>query len=213
MSQLPLHQQLYLMAHDDQGGAYIHLPSLGLGLAGAIVLDLMLAERLAVHEGVVWARAEQPTGDPLTNTVLQAIDHLENQRSLLFWIRLISTDAYDRVSGGLISGGLLSRTTTKRRLGTRKDVFVPTDLGVSARIQSTVLHLFHGRSAGDPATAALCGLIGVLCLERTLDSAEGTANQVRKRLRQVADEHVPSARIVLDLVGDLLGEAAVAVNR
>ena len=213
MSPLPLHQQLYLMAHDEEGGALIHVPSLGLGLAGAIVLDLMLAERLVVHEGVVWARAEQPTGDPLTTTVLQAIDHLEKPRSLLFWVRLISTDAYDRVSGGLISGGMLTRTTVRRRIGVKKDVFVPTDPGVTARIQSTVLHLYHGRSAGDPVTAALCGLIGVLCLERTLDSAEGTTNQVRKRLRQVAEDHVEPARMVLDLIADLLGEAAIAVHR
>lgn len=212
MSPLPLHQQLYLTAHDEQGNAYIHLSSLSLGLAGAIVLDLLLSERMVVHEGLVWAHPDHATGDPLTTTVLQAIDHLEKHRSMLFWVRLISSDAYDRVSGGLISAGLLSRVT-RRKMGVRKDVFVPSDPGATARILSNALHLYHGRTAGDPLTAALCGLIGVLGLERGLDSAQGTTNQVRKRLRQVADEHAPAAGPILDLVGDLLGEAAIAVSR
>jgi Golgi phosphoprotein 3 (GPP34) len=208
---LPLHQELYLVAHDNKGNPLIHLPLLSLGLAGAVLLDLMLTERIVVHGGLPAVHISQPVGEPVSDTIIQAILRAPEPRTLVYWIPTVSKDIYDRVSGGLVAGGLLSRTS-RRRMGVRTDVLAPTEPGKRARIQSDVQHAVNGRWATEPASGVLCGLIGVLRLERTL-GIEGQTADVLRRLRELSDTHYPESGPVFDLILDLLGESATAAFR
>ena len=63
MPTLPLHQELFLLAHDERGNALIPTPSLSLGLSGAVLLDLMLSGRIVVHSGLPAVQRPAPVGD------------------------------------------------------------------------------------------------------------------------------------------------------
>ncbi|WP_043627636.1 GOLPH3/VPS74 family protein [Nonomuraea candida] len=62
MTRLPLHHDLYLLAHDQSGKPLVHASSLALGLAGAALLDLLLAGRIVPSAGRLAVRP-LPSGD------------------------------------------------------------------------------------------------------------------------------------------------------
>jgi Golgi phosphoprotein 3 (GPP34) len=80
MARLPLHAELFLLAHDDDTGEpHINRRSLALGLAGAILLQLWLTQRVAIgwtydmatrrwapKPGRIALTTADPTGDPLS---------------------------------------------------------------------------------------------------------------------------------------------------
>src|SRR5436305_412890 len=87
MARLPLTAELYLLAHDVYTGRLlIYKESLANGLAGAVLLDLWLDDRVAVgwaydHRSQQWrsdpgrlTRLQTgPVGGPLTGTALAAV--------------------------------------------------------------------------------------------------------------------------------------------
>src|SRR5690349_21450491 len=84
---LPLRAELYLLAHDvDTGRPYVNEQSLAVGLAGAILLELWLAGRIAIGFSYDLIRSQwrqdpgrltivhaDSLGDPLTDAALATI--------------------------------------------------------------------------------------------------------------------------------------------
>jgi len=208
---LPLYQTLFLTAHDEHGAPLIHLPSLGLGLAGAAVLDLMLDKRLALQNTQAWALVAEPFGDLVTDTLVRTLGRDGAPYPLAFWLKAGAAGMYDQVAHVLIGEGRLT-VGSRRRFGLRRQVLVPTDPVTRARIQTNLLHVFHGRLSGDPAWAALCGLVGALRLERTMD-VETNTHDTLTRLRWIANTQYPDCAVVLAVMEDLLGDTAVAAYR
>ncbi len=208
---LPLYQALFLAAHDERGESLIHLPSLGLGLAGAAVLDLLLEKRLALQNTQAWALVTEPFGDLVTDTLVRTLGRDGAPYPLAFWLKAGAAGMYDQVAHVLTAEGRLI-AAGRRRFGKRRQVLIPADPVTLARMQTDLLHVFHGRTTGDPCWAALCGLLGALRLERIIDVETNTPTTL-KRLHWISATQFPDSAVVLEVLDDLLGATAVAAYR
>ena len=163
-----LRTDVFLLAHDEAGRLLGSEASIGAGLAGATLIELLLANRVAVVDGRLDVIDSALTGDEEADATLEAIGANTAPCGPRAWVSWISHGAYDRVAGGLAAAGVVRRTSA-RRLG-----LVPVQRCLPAqdedlvRVRGRVRYAIHGTQLPDPYTAALCGLVRVLRLESSL---------------------------------------------
>jgi hypothetical protein len=168
MRQLTMREDVFLLAHDDAGKLLIPETSLGAGLAGATLIGLLLDGKVGVGDGRLEVFDDKPTGDAEADATLDAIGANTAPCGPRAWVSWISHGAYERVGDAMVEAGLVKRIVV-RRLG-----FVPltrtqaSDQADLVRVRSRVRYAIHGRDLPDAETAALCGLVRVLRLERSL---------------------------------------------
>ncbi|GAA1582925.1 GOLPH3/VPS74 family protein [Actinoplanes couchii] len=240
-SGLPLHAELYLLAHDDDTGALlINQQALELGLAGALMLELAFAEHVAVGYRYDEFRSEwQPrpghltrcrteaTGNTLLDAALAAIEQTRRRHSddehLRAWLcSFAAADLYERARAALVAVGLLQRVQRRRLAGlVRSEVYLPVHYGFAvrarARIRNAVAHhtqtARHRPSSPSDQTAALCGLVNALELAEFLYDAMPLSD-LSRWLGQVAEHqnHV-AVTAVVQAVDAGRGDLAVVAFR
>jgi hypothetical protein len=110
---LTLYEELFLLAVDDEKG--VVLPSLGkalnLGLAGAVLAELALQNRVRVSEKRrLEVNDTSQFDDKLLDKVLGEIASSEKARKISFWVDLLSARPYKlrkRVEDTLVAKGLI----------------------------------------------------------------------------------------------------------
>ncbi|MBO3741630.1 GOLPH3/VPS74 family protein [Actinoplanes flavus] len=123
---------LFRLAHRDHDGRPLldeHVT--GLGLAAALLAELVLAKRLALPGGQVMIVDTEPPIDALAHTVL---DRLAAERAALpvrTWLAYLARTAHQDVAERLSRAGHLRKTTERRLLG-RRVRYVPTDMNTAA---------------------------------------------------------------------------------
>ncbi|NUR27357.1 MAG: GPP34 family phosphoprotein, partial [Catenulispora sp.] len=167
MERLTLRDELYLLAHDDRGEPRIHTGSLSIGLAGACLIDLVIARRLTVDRGRLQMQDTSRTNDAISDWIIAQLVTSNTMRELRWWLAGIAGEIYDRTSGGLHAKGIVTKTTQRRLLGTTTR-YPPVNDSVIGPIRAMAWYVVHGRERPDDQCAALCGLLGVLRLEDTL---------------------------------------------
>jgi hypothetical protein len=235
---LPLHAELYLLAHDDDTGErLINQQSLAIGLAGALLLELSLEGHVAVgyvynEFSRVWERQPGrltvcrpgPAGSMPLDDALTAVERtVRTQLSgdqLRAWLRsFAATDLYERVRAALVAVGLLQRTQ-RRRLGglVKTEMHLPIHYGYAVRARAHVQDAVtfhqqrgpHRYAAPDDQCVALCGLIGALELAEFLYDAMPT-RELTEWLRYVVTAHEnPTIAAVVQAVDAGRGDLAVA---
>ncbi|MEU6072520.1 GPP34 family phosphoprotein [Micromonospora sp. NPDC047074] len=218
--ELPLRDELYLLAHnDDTGQPHIHRQALALGLAGAVLIDLVLTGRTALNgdtSGVgvqrVRLNIDRPVGDLIADTALTSLRHTHPAPPLRNWIRGFADHLYERTRAGLHAAGIL-RHTSRRRLGglIRADTYLPTHNRWPVIARARLRFLADGREQPDNHTAALAGLVVALHLTHHLylsDTATVTA-----QLRAIADQHHRPVRDITAAVDAAVGDLATATYR
>ena len=187
--QLPLGDDLYLAAHDNAKGRCMLSPAtLGLGLAAALLGELVLWRRLDIRENSLVVIDNRPTADPATSAVLENLLREGQHRAVRDWIAFLATGvATDLIERRLARAGAVRRQEKRGLLGT-KVRFVPTEPGLAAwpgtriRIAATRGELL------DSADLVLTGLVLATGLDQhvlvTLESRERDQlfDQMRRRL-------------------------------
>ncbi|GAB2603672.1 hypothetical protein Aab01nite_47960 [Paractinoplanes abujensis] len=203
-AQLPLADDLFLTAHDTVKGKCLLSPAtLGLGMAAALIGELVLWRRLDVVDGKLQIIDDRPTGDPAANAVLDQLLREGHHRLVRDWISFLATGvATDLVERRLARAALVQRQE-KRGLFGSKVSFVPSD-SMIAGWPATRIRTFVGRGELlDIPDLVLTGLILATGLDQhvflTLDTRDRTAlfDQLKRRL----------PAMLLELVGQ--AEAAV----
>src|SRR5690606_33063628 len=87
--------------------------SVDYGLAGALLMELMLADRVTVSDKRTAVTDPAPTGDPLADQALALIAGSRRGRKPKDWIGPISKGLRDRVLDRLVQAGLLRREQGK----------------------------------------------------------------------------------------------------
>jgi hypothetical protein len=234
---LPLHAELYLMAHDDDTGRQlINEHSLAIGLAGALLLELSFTGRVHIgwafdHKLRQW-RPEPgrlavvrtgPTPSPLLDAALAAVERTVRIQTcgdqLRAWLRgFAASDLCDRVRADMIMVGLLRRTQVRRYAGlVRTETYLPVHERYAVRARAHVRDAvaYHERAgrhraAPDDQTVALCGLTAALELAEFLYDGR-SIRELTDWLRYVVDEHdEPAIRAVVTAVDAGRGDLAVA---
>jgi hypothetical protein len=214
MDRLRLHQELYLLAHDEEGRPVIHMPALRLGLAGAVLLDLVLTARLDLVGGQLVVHDRTAIGDGVVDTVVPALlaDRHRQDRQLRTWLKRLAEDADERTRASLVAAGVLARTS-RRGLGiVPRTTYEPTSHAPTVIARSGPRYAVHGHQYPDTQCAALCGLLAVLRLHDTL-YLDLSATDLLNRLRWIAYHQARPVREITDAVEALIGELATAVYR
>ncbi|XVU22158.1 GOLPH3/VPS74 family protein [Actinoplanes sp. CA-054009] len=195
--QLPLADDLFLTAHDSvKGKCQLSPATLGLGMAAALIGELVLWRRLDLVDGKIQIIDDRPTGDPAATAVLDQLLREGHHRAIRDWISFLATGiAVDLVERRLSRAGLVQRQE-KRGLFGSKVSFVPSD-SMIAGWPSTRIRTFIGRGEMlDVPDLVLAGLILATGLDQhvfvTLDARGRTQlfDQLKRRLPAMLHELV-----------------------
>jgi Golgi phosphoprotein 3 (GPP34) len=196
---LTLAEELVLVATDEDGSVDWNAgSSLDNGIAGARLLELALAGRIALEDGKVAVADATPTGDPLADEALAAIAASEKRRDAKYWVgKLAQGGVRKRVFAGLDERGVLAAERGKF-LGlvprTRHvEVDPEPERELRARLRAAVL---GEEPAPDARTVALASLVKAC----NLVNAMFERKDAKKRIGELAtpDEVGAAVKAVTD---------------
>jgi hypothetical protein len=163
-----LREEVFLLAHHDDGRLIGAEPSISAGLAGATLIDLLLLGRVAVGSGRLVVIDSATTGDPEGDATLEAIAANTDPTGPRAWVSWISAGAYERAATGLETAGVIKRTVVRRLGLLTSNRCYPADPDQLVRLRSRLRYAVHSSTSADPRTAALAGLVRVLRLHSSL---------------------------------------------
>jgi hypothetical protein len=186
---LTLPEELVLLGTNEKGTTESAAwSSLDNGIAGARLLELSLAGRLALGEkGVIEVQDQTPTGDEVVDEALSAIASSERARNAKHWVgKLSKSSVRKRVLARLDERGVLA-TERSRFLGiVPRTRHVEVDPGpeheVRERLRSAVL---GGLSEPDARTVALAALVRACGLTRNVFGREDR-KEADRRIKDLA---------------------------
>ena len=112
--------QFFLIAHEDRTGrSRLHPRATGLGLAAALIGELMLEGRLRIIEGDLSIVSRQPPGDALAHDILDLLIAQPQHRDVRTWLAFLSQDAAVKVGERLMRFGAVEPVTRRKMLSTQ----------------------------------------------------------------------------------------------
>jgi hypothetical protein len=164
-----LADQFYLIAHEDRSGrSRLHPRATGLGLAGGLIGELVLLNRVRVYDGELRVISPEPPGDALAHNLLDLLIAQPQHRDVRTWLAFLAQDAAERVGERLLRAGILEPVSRRRLLGTQ--VFympVNSDQRNAAAWEAVRLaNLLVHSSSMDLADRTLTGLVVATGLTR-----------------------------------------------
>ncbi len=204
-----LADDLFLMAHSDVTGKPLLQPrAIGLGLAGALLAELMLSGRICAGPDGVAVADPTPPWDELARVILGALLSEREQRPVGDWLLFLARTAVADVARRLAQSGYLARVAGRR--GWRGGRWVPVDADCAfAPLVRVRPALVPSRPVTVPAAclaglAAACGLAPRMFMyappnatRRCLDEAVGRLDPGLRHLITQTQAAVDSAVLSL----------------
>jgi hypothetical protein len=142
-----LADDLYLLAHHEMTGKpHLQPRAAGLGLAGALLAELMLAGSIGLRAGQVVAADRCAPRDEVARTVLGLVAGEPERHPARDWLLFLARTAPQDVAARLEQSGYLTKITS--RLPLRSRHWVPADP------ESAFAPLLRVKAALDPARPA-----------------------------------------------------------
>jgi hypothetical protein len=154
---------LYLMAHHEATGRqYLHPRSLGLGLAGALLAELVLSGHVRIDRGTVVVIGHAPPGDALARSILDKLLKQGRWHPARDWLAVLAYASAEAVAHRLARSGYLTQAEPQR--WRRTPTWMPADpdcafaalIRVKAALDPSRPHEDHSVVLAGLATA--CGL-------------------------------------------------------
>ncbi len=197
-----LADDLYLLAHHEvTGRPHLQPRAVGLGLAGALLAELMLAGCVRLQAQQIVSAGRCPLPDGLARSVLRLVVSERGQHAAREWLLFLARTAADDVAGRLEQSGYLARAASRRPW--RAHRWVP------ATSESAFAPVLRVKSALDPSrpasaqNVALAGLAEACGLGRHL--ALYLPDGVHRRIEQATRQLHPDLR-------DLIAHTQAAVD-
>ena len=210
---LSLADELVLLAYDDAGSVRVEAQRLAYGLGGALLMDLMLAERVAVPDHRVAVTDPNPTGDPLLDHALARIGADRRGRKPKNWVGPLSKGVHEQVLDRLVNAGVLRREDQKV-LWVFPTTRFPSASGgeplPEGEIRRRLLAAADGTGPVDPRTAALCALVRALSME-AIAVPDRPKREVRERFKTIVETSWP-ADAVRKAITEMEAAVGVAVS-
>lgn len=173
-----LADELYFIAHDDATGKpQLHGRAAGLALAGALLAELVLFERITVQGGMLDIVDRRPPDDALAHTTLHQLIGEQQHRAVRTWLAFLGQSARTAVAQRLQRAGHIRQTEVRRAFRTTT-VYVPVDMSAAAWPENRLRHLLTSGKQITMTDAALAGFAGAAGLtERILWDADADARR------------------------------------
>lgn len=189
-----LADEFFLLALDDRTGRSLLSPRvLGLGLAGALLVELIIERKITVQRDRIVVLDRQPSADPLGQRILAHLAGELSEHEVRTWLVYLARDAREQVATRLRRAGHI-RQEQVRRLWRSEVVYPPTDLNAAALPRARLVHSLTRRLPMPWAEVALAGLAVATGLDsHLLYTADDAAGEYLRHLI----EHLPSPVHVL----------------
>lgn len=198
----------FLLAHDDRSGKAVISPkSLELGLAGAMIAELILEQRLLVEGAHLRVLRTDPPRDALAHTILATMIAEPEHRQVRTWLAYLGQTAVDSVGQRLVRVGVAQQVQSRRllKLVTR---YIATDVNLAAGRVVRLRHLLTGLEAMHVADGTLAGLAAVTGLTgRVMWDGDPAGLE---RLRRAVAELPPPLRHLIVQVEAAVGDAVLS---
>ncbi|THV41885.1 GOLPH3/VPS74 family protein [Glycomyces buryatensis] len=176
--------ELLLLAYDDTTGK-CRTSYLNLGLGGAIVLELTLAQRIDVVDKKVVVIDATPTGDALLDERLAAIAN-DKPRAPRTVVERAGKGVRQRVLDDLVARGVL-RHEQSMVLGLfPSHRYLPADAGIEADVRFRLSNAVTVGEAGNARTAAIASLVYALQLTKVAFPGRDQ-RATRKALKRITE--------------------------
>jgi Golgi phosphoprotein 3 (GPP34) len=197
-----LADDLYLLAHHEATGKpHLQPRAAGLGLAGALLAELMLSGSIYLRPGQIIVADRSPPRDGLAQSVLRLVVSEPGQLAARDWLLFLARTAAQDVALRLEQSGYLTRISPRRPW--RGERWVPVDSDCAF---APLLRVKSALDSSQPVTAqnaALAGLAAACGLGSHL--ALYLPPKARHRLQEAAQQLHPSLR-------DLIAQTQAAVD-
>jgi hypothetical protein len=198
---------MFRLAHRDHDGALLlHADAVGLGLAAALLAELLIARRVTIRNGLVVVIDTAPPIDALAHTVL---DHLTGEAAahpVRTWLTFLARTAHEDVALRLLRAGHV-REEASRRLLSRSVRYVPTDINTAAWPWARLSQLLRAGRQLDDVDTILGGLVLATDLYRKV--LLGSTADLSAGLRAVVAHSPVAAQELLSHTEAAVGDAII----
>ena len=211
-----LAEELLLLALDDETGKN-RVSSIDLGLAGAVLIELALLERVRVAERGESIRAGRlvvtpgpAPANPVLARGLEVVTEREGRKPEHV-LQALGKGLRERLSDSLVDAGVLRRET-RRVLGLVPVQRLPArDGSHEATLRERIWAALKGVQP-DPRTAAMIALLSSLKAVTTVFDAPNP-REIRKRAKEIAEGQwaATAVRKAIDAINAATAAAVVAV--
>ncbi len=183
-------EEILLLALDEGKGAFKSFPELAMrtALAGALLMELALADRIDTDPDVLKVISTDPTGDPIVDNVLEILGQESYERSTTHWLNEIvwrKKNLWEQVLQQLVSKGVL-KVEDRKILWVFTDRRYPlVDSQEVKEVRERLRELVFSVDIPDPRDAVLIGLVNACGLVDGLFSQE-ELESVTPRLTELA---------------------------
>lgn len=205
MRRLTLVDSFFFLGHDEfTGRPSLSRTSLGIGLAGAALCDLLFTDRITVEERKVRPITRRPPGIPTADHVLSEIVSENGGHSVREWVDHLRGELPAIAADNLVALGLVRREPVLLR---RRHRYPPADLLVSTAARSKARSAVFGVDRPDPHAACLALLAWTAGVDDLCEPELGRA-QVRAWME---DTHEALPRRIADVISGVAAVAAAVV--
>ena len=203
-----LADDFFLMAHDDRNGrSRLHPRAVELGLAGAMLGELVLEQRLLIEGPRIRVISYDPPSDPLAHTNLATIVAEPQHREVRTWLAYLGQGAVEAVGQRLARVGLVELIHVRRLLKTTSR-YVAADVNLPAGRVVRLRRLLTGAEQMRVADSMLAGLAEATGLTgHVLWDADQTS---LKRLHGLISTLPPPLRELVAQVEAAVGDAILS---
>jgi hypothetical protein len=203
---------LIIAHHPEKGGFLTSQTFLQYGIAGAILLDLALWERISISGKILHPKPGKVLSSPILNDVISLISQSPDPRKISHWVGKLAS-RYGRYKWQLLEGleGKRIISIEKRKfLGIipyRQSYFIETYTRASL-IRQLKNEILAGRGA-EGELNALAGMVKACSMERVLSTDREEIKRIRKQLKVMVVES-PVSDVVAQTIRQV--QAAIIVS-
>ena len=195
-------EEIILLLLDDEGGNFVRVPewSMQCALAGAVLMDLALENRIDTDPNQLILVDSTPVGDDLLDPTLARIAEATETHDTRFWIQDTAQRAHqirERALERLVSHGILHVRDESFLWVFQSRRYPVVDGKADREVKLRILEVLFSDEIPDPrdivivCLAEACGIFRELLSRRELEHATARIEQVRK----------------LDLIGQAVSQA------
>ena len=195
-------EEIMLLLLDDDGGEFVRVPewSLQCAVAGAVLMDLALENRIDTDLEQLILVDSTPVGDDLLDPTLARIAQATERHDTRYWIQHTAQHAdriRERVLERLVDRGILQRRDERLLWVFQSRRYPVVDGKADREVKLRIMAVLLSDEIPDPrdivivCLAEACGLFRELLSRRELEHATARIEQVRK----------------LDLIGQAVSQA------
>ena len=206
-------EKFLIIAHRPEKGGFLTSQTfIQYGIAGAILLDLTLAERISIVDKKLFLKPGKALSSPMLNNVSTIISQSSNPRKVSYWVGKLAT-RYDRYKWQILEGlegKRILRIERRKFLGLipyRQSVFTETYTRASL-VRQLKNEILSGRG-GDGELHVLAGMVKACSMERVLSTDRDELKRLRQQLKVMVSES-PVSDVVAQTIRQV--QAAIIVS-